>query len=353
MRIAFAKQQYMPEYTWNTTIFKDNTPDSILDNFMLRSKNYGMIIETQADVFVLEDGKRKTGVHQMLEKIHPDGIKALYKMQRAKDQYTVHWQDYDAVICIDSFLDESLMKKYPGVLWCYYAGEHKAPEYRDSKKSPLFGYDVFMDHVLTVKHQKQISLPVSVNFPALVSRKAFENVIDTTKQDAVFLDSRVLRTYSNQAEGKLKLSQDFGVKVYAPDEWDYKNSYYEAAHRHIMPPRAYLERMAKCKYFVLMRGTREAGKPSFIGQAAIEAAALGCIVLSGHGSYPDKLCHKDGYIDPKNMTSVIRIIKKLQQDDRLCKEIIAHQYKKLKENFWDKPMMLLENLVALKQKKPH
>ena len=56
MRIAFAKQQYMPEYTWNTTLFKDNTLDSILDNFMLRSKNYGMIIETQADVFVIKDG---------------------------------------------------------------------------------------------------------------------------------------------------------------------------------------------------------------------------------------------------------------------------------------------------------
>lgn len=351
MKLAFAKQRYMPEYTWSTTKWHNNTPDTILDNFMLRSKNYGMVIETEADIWILEDGKRKTGVHKHLESLHPKGIKALYQVQNAFRWESVPWHEYDAVICIDSFLEPEFMSKYPKILWCYYAGEHKAPEYRQSRGSPLHGYDVFMDHVLRVQHPIELGLPISVPFPALVSPKAFEAVLDITKQKAAFLDSRILRNDKNQNGTRQNLEKQLGVKILAPDAWNYKDSYYEAAHKHIMSPRAYLERVAKCRYFVLMRGsTDHKDSTSFVGQAAIEAAALGCIVFSGHGAYPNLLCHKETYINPGDMQTVATKIQMLEKDEGLRRKVVAHQHRRLKENFWDKPMALLEELIKIKQR---
>ena len=96
MILAFVTQRYMPEYTWETTIWTQHTPGEVLDRFMLRSKNYGMVYELGADIYVIEDNAHgisthKTGVHEMLERIHPQGIAALYEARRATSWYDVPW----------------------------------------------------------------------------------------------------------------------------------------------------------------------------------------------------------------------------------------------------------------------
>jgi len=346
MKLAFVTQRYMPEYTWETTRW--STPDEMLDAYALRSKNYGMIYELRADCYVIEDA-HETGVHRMLKRLHPEGIAALYAKRKATPWRKVPWENYEVVITIDPCLTPELTARYPKILWCYYAGEHKAPDYKASCQAPYPGYDVFMDHVLRIKMPRPFRLPVSVPFPALASKRAFDDVLHYVKRDnGVFLDSRALRKEKNHRDALKRLSEQVGLPVRAPRPWNYAASYLEAARGNIESPRKYLERVKSCRYFVLMRGTKR-GPSGLIGQAAIEAAACGCIVLSGHGRYPDRLCHLEGYIDPKNWNSVIERIKRLEADERLRAEVLAHQERKLKEQFWEYPMSILGELLERKR----
>ena len=194
-------------------------------------------------------------------------------------------------------------------------------------------------------------MPCSVPFPALVSRRAFDAVLEPVDRDnGAFLDSRALRG-ADQETVRKQLAGSLGVPVRAPEPWDYADSYAAAARRQIMPPRAYLNELRKSRYFVLMRGTADSKTASgLIGQASIEAAACGCVVLSGHGAYPDRLCHKVGYIDPNSWASVADTIRLLEADTDLRLEILAHQERKLQECFLEQPMVLLEELVRVKRK---
>jgi len=350
VKLAFVTQRYMPEYTWETTIWAEHTPGEVLDRFMLRSKNYGMVYELGADVYVVADGASKTGVHEKLESLHPRGIAELYAAREAVEAEAVPWGAYDVAICIDPCLPAGLMARYPDTLWCYYAGEHMAPGYDDSCKAPLGGYDVFMDHVLRIRTPRPLALPCSVPFPALASARAFDAVLEPVERDnGAFLDSRALRKASDQKQARKRLQETLRVPVRAPEPWNYADSYQAAARREIMTPRAYLDELHRSRYFVLMRGTAEPVRSGLIGQASIEAAACGCIVLSGHGAYPDRLCHKIGYIDPTDWGSVARAIGALEGDEDLRADVLVHQAQKLEECFWDQPMDLLERLVELKR----
>lgn len=353
MKLAFVTQRYMPELTWETTLWAEHAPGAVLDRFVLRSKNFSLVYELGADVYVVEDGPHRTGVHEMLARRHPEGIAALYATRKATPWQEVPWGTYDAVICIDPCLTPALMAGYPRVLWCYYAGEHMAPGYKQSCRSPLGGYDVFLDHVLRVRMPARLSLPCSVPFPALVSQQAFDAVLEPAGQDnGAFLDSRALRGATDQAAVREQLAERFGVPVRAPHPWDYADSYAAAAGRQIMPPRAYLDELRRSRYFVLMRGTIGGERSGLIGQAAIEAAACGCIVLSGHGAYPDLLCHELCYIDPDNWDSVMATIRVLERSADARAEVLAHQGRKLRECFWEQPMALLDELVRLKKEQP-
>jgi hypothetical protein len=342
MKIAFAKQRYMPELTWSTHKW-DGSIDALIDNYLLRSKWFSFIAEVGADVFVVDDGEYETHVKRDYLKYHPRGIKALYDAQPAINVRDIRWGDYDAVISIDPIIDRDIIDKHPKILWCYYAGEHKVAGFSASCKKPRRGYDVFLDHTLHVSGRKR-SLPMSIPFPPLHSRKWAEAAFDVNrKNNAVFLDSRQIRHVRDIKAFKNRMEHWLGVPVAHPRPWDFANSYEEAARRRIMSTREFMGRLASCRYFLVNRGA------GAIGQSIPEAASVGCIVLASSEIYSGKLCHPETRVSPQDYASAARTLSKLEADEGLRAEVLQHQHAKLAENFYRKPMAKLERLLEMKR----
>lgn len=342
MKIAFVKQCYMPEFTWSTHRW-DGDIDALIDNYLLRSKWFSFIADVGADVFVVEDGEYETHVKRDYLKYHPKGIKALYGAQSAIDMHGIKWADYDVVISIDPIVDRDIIDKYPEILWCYYAGEHKVAGFSASCKKPRRGYDVFLDHTLHVSGRKR-SLPMPIPFPPLHSHQQAALAFDVQhKSHSVFLDSRQIRHTRDIRSFKAKMEYWLGVPVAHPRPWDFANSYEEAAKRHIMSTREFVGRLASCRYFLLSRG------PGAIGQSIPEAASVGCIVLASGETYSKKLCHPEAMINPQDYASAARVLQKLEADKELRSEILRYQYEKLEANFYSKPMAKLDKLLEKKR----
>lgn len=342
MKIAFIKQRYMPELTWSSHAWDGNV-DKLIGNYIIRSKWFSFIAETGADVYVVEDGKYKSHVYQYLEKTHPRGIKALYRAQEAVNMHDVPWAKYDIVISIDPIINKDIIDKYKKVLWCYYAGEHKVHGFSASCKGPRQGYDVFLDHTLSVDGRKR-SLPKSLPFPPLHSKKWSEAAFDIRrKSNSVFLDSRQIRDVGNMKAFKSKMEWWLGVPVAHPRPWDFDNSYEEAAKRNIMSVREFLGRLASCRYFLINRGQ------GAIGQSVPEAASVGCIVLASDETYAKKLCHEATKVRPLDYTSAAQVLSRLEGDEGLRETVLKHQYRKLAENFYRRPMAKLERCLEMKR----
>lgn len=344
MKVALVKQRYMPELTWSTHIW-DGNASKLLDNYLLRSKWISYIIEDGWDVYVLEDGAYVTQVYQMLKKKHPKGVAALYEAQQATRYEDVSWDRYDAVISIDPIIPKDIINRHKSVLWCYYAGEHQVHGFKQSRKCPQRGYNVFLDHTMGVKERMIKGLPISLSFPPMYSRMGLESLVDVAqKRTCVFLDSRAIRDVSKTAIPKFRkeMAAQLGMDVSFPILWKFASSYEEAAKKRIMSTRAFLQRVSGCKYLLLNRGRA-------VGQAAPEAAGMGVIVLGSKETYVQLMCHPETRVPPQDYGAAAKMLAKLEANPDLQAQALDYQYKQLARHFLEKPRNQLAQCLRLKK----
>jgi hypothetical protein len=43
----------------------------------------------------------------------------------ANDAYTINWSKYNIVMCINTCIPATIIRKYPNILWCYWVGENE------------------------------------------------------------------------------------------------------------------------------------------------------------------------------------------------------------------------------------
>lgn len=335
----------MPGYTWKSHMW-DN-PKSMLDDFIFRSKNFSLLFETKGDVWVVDDTKYKPDIYQTMLKKRPVEVKDLYAAQESVPLKSIPWQNYDVIISLDRIIPQSFFKQYPSVLWCYYASEHSSSGYLSSLLTPYPRYDLFLDHMLNKRVKTLSELPTVIHFPAILSRQAMQETINLgQKRDAVFIDSHGIRNL-NLDIFRREMQVLFGITVDFPKPWIFKRSYSEVANRKPLSTKDFLQNLANCKYFWLKR---RAGGGGFAGQAAPEAAALGCVVLADEScQYAKHLCHPITIMpDGADKNNAARIIKLVQNDNKLYQEIIERQNRNIDSFFCRNPIAQLEKYVKTK-----
>jgi len=339
MKLGIIKQQYVPEFTWTSQRWTD--AETLLDNFVMRAQNFGMVCETQADIWVVEDGSYISDTYRDLQSSAPGAVAALYRELQAVKWSDVPWSDYDVIITMDQIAPDELIAQHPRILWCYYEQEHTKASFVQSTQKPYGKYDLFLNHGLYSADNEVTHLPLSLNFPYLSSRKVFERVVSTEKQNRAYLDTHCIRWVKDVTGFCAKLERRLGIGIMHNEPWDYANSYLAVANRKPISTREYLTRVGGSKYFILNRGGLA------IGQSASEAAALGAIVLADRGQkYANHLCHPDTWVQPKNWDDVARTLKKIRGKEQ---EIIEYQYAQVQVFFLERPLAQLYQALEIKR----
>lgn len=342
MKVCILKQPYVTEFTWSS--HRWSNVQELLDKYILRSQNFGLVCETQADIWVVGDGGYVSDTYASLKKNAPEAVDALYRSHSAVKWANVPWDEYGVIISLDSIVPYSIILQYPEILWCYYEQEHVKDSFRKSAESPFGKYDLFLNHALSSSNAPISCLPRSVNFPYLCSRDAFNKVVAAEKHDRVYLDSHCIRGIPDLGFFRKQLARKLGVEIDYCKPWDFDNSYLSVANKIPSSTREYLNQLASCKYFLLNRGGQS------IGQSAIEAAALGVIVLSDRGQmYSHYICHPETWVRPRDYDLAARVIKKIQKNPDLQHEIIEYQFEKVQDFFLDRPLRVLKGCLETKR----
>ena len=340
MKLAFAKEPYCAEYTWSS--MKWQGAQALLDDWVFRSQNISLAVNYEADTWVLDSRTRiDDGWLQVLESRVPEDVDALYEAHEAVSVDSVPWGEYDVVITTDPIIPERIIKACPDTLFCYYECGHTTKSAWRSRHNPQGGYDLYLDHALLAggnnNHMgwsRVVRLPQSVNFPYLVNPSIMQGLIDMPPRPNGILST-----------GKTSVPQDLFPSYRLVSGPHLKFFHRAVAQRETIPTAEWLQTVASCKYGVVLRGDR------VIGQAAIEEAAMGLVVI-GRGIYTGIVRDRSSALTPVMSWEAVRsCIDRFEQVPEFYDEAVNSQYGRLEDFFWDKPIGELE--IALRMKRDH
>lgn len=334
MRLCFAKQPYCVEYTWESTRWPG--PRELLEAYTFRTQNISLAIHFKADTWVLAGRTHvEDGWLQVLERRVPEAVDALYQSHTMCGPEDVPWGQYDVVITTDPIVPKAIIEAHPSVLWCYYECGHTTKSACYSRWAPQNGYDLYLDHYMHTATELD-GLPQSVRFPYTASPGMLQGLVDMpAERVGILLDSKTTK-YRRQLRGPLPRTFTKGV---GRDDFHMR-----VARRQMTPPADWLQMMAQCRYYLLWRDK------ATIGQAAIEAAAMGLIVV-GNGIYPRMICHPVCLMDigAESIHDAMHRMEEIETDADLQCEILAHQHSRLAWSFWHKPIAMLRQALEMKR----
>lgn len=338
MKAAFIRQATTSTF-WSWESSQYTNPWKTLNAFVFKSKTLSLAIELEADIWIVE------GCDHILGGTSSEYLQGIMKQHQTVPLSAIPWHQYDIVISILPIIPDKIIKRFPGILWCYYPLTHISKLTRHSRQKPYGKYDLFLDHssmgkkfnAVTWKGKLLSGLSQSVSFPFPTNPDTMRTLIQPTNESAVFLDTRLVKKeplswFEKRCDLPVRCSPEpasSGRKVLAGKFTKMKE---------------YLGALGGCKYFLLCR------KPNFVGQAALEAAALGLIVISGPGVYPNVLCHPACLIESNNPRQGLNAIKRIEKDAGLQKEILAHQDAVLWQRFWKEPLNTLHIGLEMKRR---
>lgn len=376
MKSCVIKQPYVFEFTYETTHYKDETPDSLLDKFILRSQSYGMITKLEMDIYVVEQ-MQDTPESIWYQKSDPEAYRLFTNQHKTIPIDDVPLDDYDVVITADGFLSEHIIKNHPDVLFAYFSTEHHLEAYQNAIKQgyPLNHYDLFLDHALSSTYDFN-QLPANINFPFMVDKDVMRRVIDINhKTNSIFLDSHIVRTVGFSAntnvwednrasiENQLSLYKEqiknmTGMEIYHSPTYNYQHPFMYVAQQKYLKPREYLNLLGKTRFFPLCRGNLA------IGQVLPEAASLQNIIISDDLRYAPLLVHPQCFLNNISLSyeakqsfsylshiqkEAMNIINRIKKDEALQKEILEYQDNQLEQNFSMKQIEILKKALQKKR----
>jgi hypothetical protein len=340
IKICFVKTGYSTCYTKKS--IKYNI-DEIIDEWLNRTQNLSFVTNFKSDIYVINTKPTKAGwfarhgrENEPLSKIHSNTY----------SPYDIDFCKYDIVITSDCIIPQDIINGNTKVLWCYYEDEHAFSSFKTSSKSPMGGYDVFLNHFMSSPISPK-SLPTPLSFPYLENYDTFNNVLKllnldkTKKHDSIFIDTHIVRDAKFNSkkillENKTNMNLNYTV-------WDFKNSMKELYSGKLPHIKSYLEKISKSKFFLYLRPSNQG-----IGQAMLPAAASDCIIVGMNKmKYASIVIHPDCI--GNNVEDCCKIINTIKANSKKQEEIIEYQKNKLKEFFWDTPLNSLNYLLHVKQ----
>ncbi|MBA2964813.1 MULTISPECIES: hypothetical protein [Ramlibacter] len=273
LKVALVKQD-----TYSNLYVGPNrmAPADLLESSIKHTGPFALFSELDADFFIIKPSL-SAGCHVWREKVTHCGQGSMLHFENlrqncrfggktqgewAVDEASVDWGSYDIVISVDVAISPGITRQHSGVLWCYYISEPCMPSYAKSHRSPLPGYDIFLNQ----RFDGRFASPSAheINFPfALQKFGCFDRALGLSAQemrrsgcfveshsakDAAFLDLRRFGEIRGVSASSFKIISD----------------------------------LYRSKYFVRLGGRH------MWGNAMVEAVASGCLVLGRPGEFKNK-----------------------------------------------------------------
>lgn len=332
MKMAFVKQGFSATWaSWESVQYSN--PMQMLESFRFQAKILSLLVEFEADVWVIEGLDVPPGT--FVEVSGKEYVDAMLKLHTGVPWSAVPWEKYDVVISTLPIVPERIIRKHPNILWCYFIQGHVTKMFSDSLDAPYGAYDLFLNE-MALTEPKLRGLPQAVSFPYPTNPDLIRDLIRPTHEPAVFLDTRLIK---RESPDWFRARCDLPIKHSSKPAMNSRR----VLAQNFTDAKTYLTELGLCKYFLLCR------KPNFNGQAALEAASLGLIVVSGPGIYPSALCLRESITMPNSPREGVKAIKRIEADPDLQKRLLAHQDKVLRQVFWKEPIEMLYDAIEMKQ----
>lgn len=341
MKACFVKASDMIYWPWESLRYPG--PKQLLDSLVFSSLDFSLMVEFKSDVWVIRRKNAAVSAPQPL-------FGVIEKHRNVILPSAIPWEEYDVVVSATPIIDEKIVGLHPRILWCYTEVRHACPRALEVVRAgrPWGDYDLYLDHFLRGKEQVT-QLPAVVSCPTMRNMDLLKETIGPVNKPAVFIEPRnVPGTEGERKKMRAKFQKLCGLPVkYAPmpARKDLLPRFTKIlnAGKKILGTTEYLELVGSCKYYLSWR------RRKIHGQALAEAAALGLIVVAPtkRSIVGPELCHPKCRIPPDSETG-LKMIRKIESDLSLQREILQHQERVLRKKYWEEPLMLLHRAAEIK-----
>ncbi len=365
MKIAFVKQLLDTHGPWRSIRWSETSPSGILRYWPGRALFWQMTILLGADWCVIP--QQQDTWYTWMSGVSQPADRAIL------ERYTTHlhppqeidWDAYDVVISLDPCLRPPRRSR---TLFAYYMNEHIDMLYTISRRKPLYGYDLFLDHQLRAA-KTLTELPQPLAFPYLWESASSRPLVAATagaaREEAMFIEWRTLVLLSGdrkrqgqrwlqdgrpatlgltEAEAEAlagRLVRYLGLPVRYRLQRD-------GVYNHLLDPPQwgelldYLAPLRRYRYFASLFAFGA-------GQALVDAAAMGMLCFGHHSlAYHRLICHPACLC--ATLDELPQRVQRVQSSPDLQAEALAWQEAAQQEHFADRPQQLLAEAVARKRR---
>ena len=337
LKVAIVKQIYDVFGPWRSEKYDHGDPTGVVRKWPSKYSYVEMTHLFRADWFVLpfcHDSKIvRQKIDQHLQTFENNAENVTHVADLSLD-------DYDVVISLDPILRPPRNGK---PLYAYFQNEHHHNEYSLSIRTPMPGYDLFLDHVM--KSSAWVyRLPQSVAFPYPRDPFVMRGMCSSEPTGAIWFDKRfvMMLAHGNETfhQGGFEkttafLEKKFAARIIFRDiNFDDMTCWGD--------PINYIHHMTSCTYYVNLIACGA-------GQGLCDAASLGLICFGSsklpyHRSicHPHCLCANLSELELK--FAIVRTSKDLRQ------EILAWQDSALSDVMVRNPVRIIQEAVELKRR---
>lgn len=377
LKIALVKDKRDANIWGGRTTTWDTSPELMLESYTGRPQCWGLIRSLHADVLVIDVGeqwyRRKIESNLVVERdkfrqrhwnceiFAPMDDSVWYENHinkphieyaepiKTTDTYPapeqVCWGQYDVVLCSNPFLSQEVIASAPLTLFSYWNHERFWEYYQSQKLGTPFDlqYDLHLDHL---EGPEQVgSLPQTLYFPYITNSSVH---LDFQHEKRMFMcvDHRTL------VENRRLGSYWSNIKVAGIQTQPQPSQKLNGLEYH--------RRLARTKYFVYVRNHFSGS-----GQAAIEAASHGAIVIGYHwGKLAQAIIHPACIVRPPYIQAsrdrppfgingcpvedVVSIIENLEASPKLQHDVRLYQKDNL-DKIYEERLNQLRLALAIKR----
>lgn len=344
LRVAFVKQCYDIFGPWSTLRWRETTPRDHLKFWPYKSTLWEMTCLLEADWYITPYIHESWFVKNAIF-CSPERKKKFDKYTRAIVPPTaIPFEEYDVVITFDPIL------RPPhglSTVFAYFMNEHCDPDYKNSCRSPLNGYDLFLDHLLTFSNTVT-AFPQSVSFPYLRDFDTARSIFNKPQEEALWVDARTIMQLANGSTVwnvqcdtiRRDLEQFLSIEVRTR-----KNIYTNYWKLDDPPawndPANYMEELSRCRYYLSLTA-------SGAGQGICDAASLGLVCLgTSNKPYHTLTCAPQFLC--RDISDAFGKLHVLKESGSLGTLILSTQDQNLATNFQENSLTLLHQAVLLKR----
>ncbi|NDB96896.1 MAG: glycosyltransferase family 1 protein [Verrucomicrobia bacterium] len=235
----------------------------------------------------------------------------------------VDWTKYDLVVGLDIPVPEKIVRAHSRTIWAYMITETAMPAYRLSRKSPLFGYDLFLNQKCRLHAVRPSNRWHEIDFPWAFQTPECYAPHFSKNRLGIFLDPHTAA--GSEIRG---LEKDFSLSIRAPRG---------------ISSQDWVRELASTRYLIRITEKRN------WGNLLIEAACAGALVLADPSSLenPAPLLRELVIRSPQEAS---RLVRELEANPKRREELSAKQTERVRELAFARPLRQLWHKVDVIRK---